>query len=233
MSATVCLFTGSFNPPCGHHQEAARLLAAAFGDVRVIPCGYRPDQPHANEVQPTLRAALADLAFGRLPGVTVEHSDIEANTFTPSIDLEARFAPHGEVWHAVWYDMVEGGAAGEAGVQTRWTNGREAWDTLRFVVLKRTSDTVVAADLPPRSRVIEVPNWWYSRDVRLTIYSGETPPPEVMDPAVLAIQGDPQRDLLGGQARTAADGRVGHGLVGHRRSGPPSSVLEHRPTRQW
>src|SRR4051794_10915037 len=114
----ICLFTGSFNPPGLHHEAAARALAAAFDEVRVIPCGFRPDKPSNNVIPTVLRAALADLAFRNMDRVTVEHFDMERENFTSTVDLEKMFAPLGEVWHTVWANKLKDGKTGRSLIQT-------------------------------------------------------------------------------------------------------------------
>ncbi|HSJ03477.1 MAG: nicotinate (nicotinamide) nucleotide adenylyltransferase, partial [Verrucomicrobium sp.] len=72
MPRRIALFGGSFNPPGLHHRRIALLLAESFDEVRVIPCGPRPDKPEVGSVPSVFRAALCDLTFGDMPGVAVD-----------------------------------------------------------------------------------------------------------------------------------------------------------------
>ncbi|MCE9519467.1 MAG: hypothetical protein K8R87_07945 [Verrucomicrobia bacterium] len=69
MPRRIALFGGSFNPPGLHHRRIAEILAARFDEVRVVPCGPRPDKPGVSEVPGPFRAALCDLTFGDLDRV--------------------------------------------------------------------------------------------------------------------------------------------------------------------
>ncbi|MBL9132796.1 MAG: hypothetical protein JNG86_16430, partial [Verrucomicrobiaceae bacterium] len=93
----LALFGGSFNPPGSHHAQIARVLARHFDAVRVIPCGPRPDKPVTDSVPPVYRAALADIAFGGIAGVTVDLSDFERESFSRNHELQTRFESEHEV----------------------------------------------------------------------------------------------------------------------------------------
>lgn len=150
----IAIFGGSFNPPGRHHRAVVEVLAREFDQVRVIPCGPRPDKAVTGLLPPVYRAALADLAFGGMPRVVVDLFDLEQDTFTRNWDLQQRYAALGEVWHVVGTDLVVGGARGESPIQTSWANGEELWKTARFAVLQRPGHEVNADDLPPQSRLI-------------------------------------------------------------------------------
>ena len=108
----IAIYGGSFNPPGRHHRAVVEVLAREFDEVRVIPCGPRPDKAVTGLLPPVYRAALADLAFGGMPRVVVDLFDLEQDTFTRNWDLQQRYAPLGEVWHVVGTDLVEGGRGG-------------------------------------------------------------------------------------------------------------------------
>ncbi len=155
MSARVALFGGSFNPPGRHHRLIAERLSSMFDEVRVIPCGPRPDKTVTNEIPPVYRATLADITFSGLPRVIVDLFDLEQESFTRSHQLETRFAGLGEIWHVVGTDLVAGGGKGESLIQRTWEKGRQLWSEARFAVLTRPGHEVAAADLPPQAEVIE------------------------------------------------------------------------------
>ena len=75
----IAIFGGSFNPPGLHHRRLAETLARKFDEVRVIPCGPRPDKEATNAVPAIFRAALCDITFGgmrRTPlTMTSSHAD--------------------------------------------------------------------------------------------------------------------------------------------------------------
>jgi NAD kinase len=149
MPRRIALFGGSFNPPGLHHRRIAELLAAEFDEVRVVPCGPRPDKPEVNGVPSVFRAALCDLTFGDLPGVEVDLFDLEQDTFTRNYALEDHFSRAGEVWHVVGADWLTGGAEGRSAIHLGWDRGQHVWEHSRFAVLTRPGHALDKADLPP------------------------------------------------------------------------------------
>jgi NAD+ kinase len=156
MPKRIAIFGGSFNPPGNHHAAIAARLAQEFDEVRVIPCGPRPDKPTTDSVPAVYRAALADIVFGGLAKVTVDLSDFEQETFTRNFELQTRFAAMGEVWHVVGADLLVGGAQGESLIQRTWKHGEELWQQANFAVLKRPGYTLNDGDLPPHVQIIEL-----------------------------------------------------------------------------
>ncbi|CAN5854197.1 hypothetical protein BH11VER1_BH11VER1_19130 [soil metagenome] len=150
MPRRIALFGGSFNPPGLHHRRIAEMLAQHFDEVRVVPCGPRPDKPGLNTVPAVFRAALCDITFRELDRVTVDLFDLEQDTFTRNHDLEERFADLGEIWHVVGADWLAGGAQGESAIQTSWEQGSAMWQSSRFAVLTRPGHDLDTQDLPPQ-----------------------------------------------------------------------------------
>ncbi|MCB1224912.1 MAG: NAD(+)/NADH kinase [Verrucomicrobiales bacterium] len=173
MALRIALFGGSFNPPGLHHRRLAEELAARFDQVKVIPCGPRPDKPTTTEVPPIYRAALADLTFGVVRGVTVEHFDLEQASFTRNWQLDARYAAEGEVWHVVGADLVTGGRLGQSAIQSSWEKGRELWQQARFCVITRPGFPLDAADLPPHHELITLDIPGSSTEIREAVSRGE------------------------------------------------------------
>ena len=159
MSRRIALFGGSFNPPGLHHRQIAELLASRFDEVRVIPCGPRPDKPNVSDVPSVFRAALCDLVFSSMERIVVDLFDLEQNVFTRNHELEKRFSADGEVWHVVGADWLTGGAKGISAIHTGWEKGPELWQSSRFAVLTRPGHELDPRDLPPHSELlpIEIP----------------------------------------------------------------------------
>lgn len=166
MPKRIAIFGGSFNPPGVHHRRLAEKLARRFDEVRVIPCGPRPDKETTNTVPPIFRAALADITFGGIPRVVVDLSDLERDSFTRNCDLQARFEKQGAVWHVVGTDLIEGGRNGGSVIQRSWKNGRKLWQTASFAVLTRPGHAFNKADLPPTHELIEIDSPGSSTEVR-------------------------------------------------------------------
>ena len=183
MTRQVALYGGSFNPPGRHHRQAVELLCRVLDEVRVIPCGPRPDKPTTDAIAAVHRAAMADLTFGDLPGVSVDLFDLEADTFTRTWELQERYRDQGEVWHVVGADLVAGGARGEAPIQRQWSRGEHLWSQGRFVVLHRPGSPLTPEDLPPHHRVLEAHIEGESTTIRERLFRGE-PVADALLPAV-------------------------------------------------
>ncbi len=162
----IAVFGGSFNPPALHHRSIAEELSRHFDEVIVVPCGPRPDKPTVGGIEPHHRAVMADLAFRGLPRVKVELFDLEEAAFTRLHRLEERLRHRGELWHVVGTDLVRGGAAGTAQIQTGWEKGPEVWNTLRFAVMARDGHEAAAADLPPNHLLFTNARSGASTDIR-------------------------------------------------------------------
>jgi len=152
----IAIFGGSFNPPGLHHRAIAALLAREFDEVRVIPCGPRPDKLVTGCIPPIYRAALCDLAFGDLPHVVVDLFDLEQASFTRNHELQTRFEASSEVWHVVGADLIAGGSDGASAIQRSWAQGVELWQKACFAVLTRPGHAIDTADLPPHSKLFTI-----------------------------------------------------------------------------
>jgi NAD kinase len=173
MSKRTAIFGGSFNPPGRHHRAIAARLASMFDEVRVIPCGPRPDKPVTGSIPAVYRAALADLTFGPVPGVVVDLFDLEQATFTTNIRLQKRFGAESDVWHVVGADLVAGGAKGESQIQRTWERGEELWQSASFLVMTRPGHAIESGDLPPKSEVMEIEEPGSSTAIRDAVSRGE------------------------------------------------------------
>ncbi len=173
MPKRIAIFGGSFNPPGSHHRLIAQALARRFDEVRIIPCGPRPDKAAASLVPPVFRAAMADITFSGLNNTAVDLFDLEQDCFTRNCDLQARYLPLGEPWHVVGADLVADGARGRSAIQTSWKHGRKLWHTASFAVLTRAGHTLEKRDLPPRHELIEIDAPGSSTVIRELLGRGE------------------------------------------------------------
>ncbi len=188
MPRRIALFGGSFNPPGLHHRRIAEILAARFDEVRVVPCGPRPDKPGVSEVPGPFRAALCDLTFGDLDRVVVDLFDLEEGEFTRSHELEKRFSVHGEAWHVVGSDWIINGAKRKSAIHTGWEHGAELWQSSRFIVLTRPGNHIDEKDLPPHSEIIALQLDGSSSDVRAKLLHGNDAAPLLTPKAARYIE---------------------------------------------
>ena len=173
MALRIALFGGSFNPPGLHHRRIAEALRQRFDQVLVVPCGPRSDKSTTNMLPPVYRAAMTSMAFAGLPGVEVDLFDLEQDRFTRTHELDARFAPKGEIWHVVGVDLTKGGATGHSEIQRAWEQGARLWHSARFAVLTRPGHHFDRADLPPNHEVIELDIPGSSSEIRDRLARGK------------------------------------------------------------
>jgi nicotinic acid mononucleotide adenylyltransferase len=103
---------------------------------------------------------MAELAFGELPGVSFDFSDLVAHDFSPTIDVQERYAkefPGWQIWHAVGGDLVRNGHLDQSLIQTKWKKGQEVWEKLNFAVINHPGCPVDESDHPPHSKLINLP----------------------------------------------------------------------------
>lgn len=169
----IALFGGSFNPPGEHHAEVIRGLVGMFDRIIVAPCGPRPDKSATNAVSPALRARMARLAFGPVPGITLLLDDLTRDRFSSNHELGVRFGGEGEVWHVIGSDLIQRTAGGKSVIEAGWDRGEELWRAGAFCVVRRAGYEVREANLPLRHRIIEARGSGSSSEIRRRIAAGE------------------------------------------------------------
>ncbi|MBM4001079.1 MAG: hypothetical protein FJ297_16350 [Planctomycetes bacterium] len=173
MVKRLAVFGDSFNPPHRNHRAIAEALAERFDEVRIVPCGPRPDNPRTNDVEAYHRAAMVDMNFAGLDRVRVDLFDLEQKTFTQTHELERRFEMIGDVWHVIDADLARGGGRGVSEIQTHWESGTRLWNESKFLVVQRPGGAVDAADWPPNHAWIEIPEPMSSSEIRSRIFHRE------------------------------------------------------------
>ncbi len=156
----IAVYGGSFNPPGLHHSAIIECLSKSFEKVLVVPCGERHDKKTTANVSLLHRKAMAKEAFAKINNVTLDFTDLDADTFTPTITLAERAStqfPTAELWFVIGGDLVANGRDQQSPIQTTWVRGKEVWDNLNFAVLNTTGSPIALADLPKKSRVIDLP----------------------------------------------------------------------------
>mgnify|MGYP001561330206 CR=1 FL=1 len=176
--AKIFLYGGSFNPPCEHHRAVVKevLRTADAGDrVIIVPSGPRPDKPTNNDIDPIHRAAMCVLGFNGIDRrVRVHVFDLENDEFTRTHALDEMYAGLGEVWHVVGTDLLYGECRGVCTIRECWRNGRELWNTLKFVIAVREGSRADLHDLPLHHRIICPKNSGSSENVRRRIANHES-----------------------------------------------------------
>ena len=155
------LFGGSFNPPGLHHEHVVQgLQTLCEGDdlIVIVPCGVRPDKGRTNDVDSTHRAAMVELTFQGMSRVHVDLFDLEADAFTRTWNLDARYRqqfPDTDIWHVVGTDLVKDGASHNSEIH-RWYRGPELFLNRPFVVVTRADIKVPETDYPRNHIVLDL-----------------------------------------------------------------------------
>jgi NAD kinase len=174
-SRRVVLFSSMFDPPSRYHRQVAqKLLDLGFDEVIVCPPGPRDGRREREHASSMDRAALVDINFQGLPGVTVDLSDLDYGRASNSGALEARYDGSAEVWHVVSDEMVRHGCDGCSLIQERWDRGSELWKQSRFIVLHPSNQLPEAKDLPPQHQLLAVDGHVPSAELRDRVYHGES-----------------------------------------------------------
>jgi nicotinate (nicotinamide) nucleotide adenylyltransferase len=184
----IAVYGGSFNPPCLHHQTIAEKLAAEFDKVIIVPCGdSRSDKDSVKAVSNSDRAIMVNIGFSGLPNSEIDLSDLENNVYTPTYLLEERYAakyPEAEIWHVVGSDLIVGGRDKNSQIQTTWKNGQEIWQNLKFCIIARPGYELAVNDLPPVSRIYEIPRIYGSGTIVREKIANHEYPDALLDGAV-------------------------------------------------
>ncbi len=167
----IAVFGGSFNPPGNHHYIIAEILSADFDEVIIVPCGLRPDKPTTNDIHPTYRAAMIDMAFrNKFPNVHIDLFDLEGGNFTETHILEERYKHMGKIWHVVGSDLLEKSEHGDGKniIQSEWSYGEDIWNNLNFAVCWRNSNR--GLELPPNHKEFDTFLDGSSSEIRLNAF---------------------------------------------------------------
>lgn len=165
----IALFGGSFNPPGIHHRIIAEELVKKFDEVFIIPCGPRKDKTVAQE-DAIHRIELVKCAFEGLP-VSYDFSDLESQTFTPTISLDKKYTSRGSVWHVIGSDLLMRGEDGRCLIQD-WVGGEEFFQNGKFAVLFREGYPIAEKDLPQNSIILGAVKSGSSTEIRKRIREG-------------------------------------------------------------
>lgn len=178
----IAVFTGSFDPPTTYHRRVAQLVHdRGFDEVIVRPTGPWPHKPDGEHAEPIHRAVMVDLAFRDLPGVSVDLDDLDEGRVLHDYLFDDLYATRGEVWHIISADFVSGGRDGKSAIHMRWERGTELWRSSRFVILHAPGSAPNSADLPPICLLVAVENHVPTADIRLCVFQGGEPGPDVPD----------------------------------------------------
>jgi NAD kinase len=164
-----------FDPPSRYHRQVAvKVLELGFEEVIVCPPGPRDGRREREHAASMHRAALVDINFQGISGVTVDLSDLDYGRASNSSDLEARYADSAEVWHVVSDEMIRGGCDGCSLIQQKWNGGSALWQRSRFIILHPSDQLPDAKDLPPQHQLLAVDGHVPSAELRDRVYHGQS-----------------------------------------------------------
>lgn len=169
-------FLGTAGDPFGtHHLRIAEAIAASgiVTEVRLWPCGPRPDKPNLTAAHHRGEMTLlgTQVAAGN---IVVDLSDVNDGIFRRNHEIQTLLAPQGLIYHTVGADWLKGGARGESLIQRMWVRGEELWASAHFLVLTRPGYELDQADLPPRSEFLQLDIPGSSTEIRIRVLRGES-----------------------------------------------------------
>lgn len=150
----TALYGGAFNPPTlGHRAVVRRLLQVGFDQVLVMPCH---GHTFGKRLAPASdRLALADAAFGDLPGVVVSRFEIDAGLGGSTYELLQHLRREPRYADANLFVVI---GSDEANLLDRWQRADELRREARFVVVPRRGHPLNASAAwvrDPRHLVLE------------------------------------------------------------------------------
>jgi NAD kinase/nicotinic acid mononucleotide adenylyltransferase len=176
----VAVFTGSFDPPTAYHRKVARLLRErGFDEVIVRPTAPRDGSADGEHAAPVHRAAMVDLAFRDLAGVSVDPGDLDEGCCLDDYRFDDHYATRGEVWHVVAAEFLAGGREGKSLIQSIWPRGAELWRTAKFVVLHPSATPPETRDLPPVNQLVPIDGHVPTAEIRVRVFEGGEAAPDV------------------------------------------------------
>lgn len=167
----IAVLGGSFDPPSLHHRTLAGLLRQLYDEVIVIPYGARADNRIVSDTPPEYRAAMADLAFKGIQGVSVELFSLEDQSEPLTADIENRFSHLGELHYVVPMEFIRGG--NRCSIRTAWDRGEWLWDNAKFVILRQGNEPIPEA-LPKNHTMLQVGPYLPASAIRGRIYNQES-----------------------------------------------------------
>ncbi|MDP3710499.1 MAG: adenylyltransferase/cytidyltransferase family protein [bacterium] len=169
----IAFLGGTFNPPHNGHVKIGRRLTEEFDDVVVMPCGPGREKPSADMVDPIYLATMCDMAFGAIPKVRVDLSDLERDSFTRTHALVKRFSKEGEVWVVIGSDLLQPKDGAKSEIHT-WEKGEWLWNNVGFVVVERPDYPVGLQNLPRLVKVFPKISNLSSSSMRQRIFNRES-----------------------------------------------------------
>lgn len=178
--ADIYVLGGSYNPPGDHHVVIARRmtrLKERNDRVIIRPCGKRQDKPSTHLISSFHRAVLCALAFGNLPDVELDLSDLVNDTFTPTFDLDERLRqqyPNDHIWHMVGSDLTDNGPDGMNEIERSWYRGAELRRNASFLMIPRVnSNNPMLQQISPTRRIATIGTIGASTQIRERIEAGD------------------------------------------------------------
>lgn len=112
-------------------------------------------------------------AFGGIPGIELDLSDIPKERFTFTYDLDRSLRASCNPIHVIGTDLIKGGAL-QSPIATGWYRGQEVWENVNFLVLTRPGYALDPDDLPPHATLLEIDIPGSSTEIRERLARKET-----------------------------------------------------------
>ena len=98
-----------------------------------------------------------------------------------SVWSAASFAAQLAIGEHAYAEFVAGGRDGASAIHHKWELGEDAWKNCRFIVLHGPDAPPDPRDLPPVHQLVAADGHVATEDIRLRVFQGGRPKPDVTD----------------------------------------------------
>ncbi len=178
----------SIDPGTIAHIRMAQISSKEMYQVRIMPCGDRPDKLTVNDTPAQYRGLMADI-MAKVSGrdnIVADLSDLERERFSTTWEIDQRLKSKtsAEIWHIMGADVVPD--IRPHGNYPGWNNGEQLWHTANFFLFTRPDYDLSKIELPPNSQVVTLNEPVSSSEVR-GLVTDRKPYEHFLDPKIAEV----------------------------------------------